>query len=163
MTLEENAVEQTLTQLQNRAARYEPVEGRGVEDGDTVTLDVERKPDRRGRKAATITTTSSSKSAARRTRPDSTTKLKGLEAGAEKSFTIHYPDDYAVKEMAGTSVEYSVTVKDLRKRVLPALDDEFAKDVGEFETLAGAARPHSAGSAARGGSGSRQESPRATC
>ena len=37
--------------------------------------------------------------------------------------------------MAGTSVEYSVMVKDLRKRVLPALDDEFAKDVGEFETL----------------------------
>ena len=34
-----------------------------------------------------------------------------------------------------TSVEYSVTVKDLRKRVLPALDDEFAKDVGEFDTL----------------------------
>ena len=37
--------------------------------------------------------------------------------------------------MAGTSVDYAVTVKDLRKRVLPALDDEFAKDVGEFETL----------------------------
>jgi trigger factor len=37
--------------------------------------------------------------------------------------------------MAGTSVEYSVTVKDLRKRVLPALDDEFAKDVGDFDTL----------------------------
>jgi trigger factor len=37
--------------------------------------------------------------------------------------------------MAGTSVEYSVTVKDLRKRVLPGLDDEFAKDVGEFDTL----------------------------
>ena len=62
-------------------------------------------------------------------------ELKGLEPGAQKTFTIHYPDDYAVKEMAGTSVEYSVTVKDLRKRVLPALDDEFAKDVGEFETL----------------------------
>ncbi len=61
--------------------------------------------------------------------------LKGLETGASKTFTIHYPDDYTVKEMAGTSVEYSVTVKDLRKRVLPVLDDEFAKDVGEFETL----------------------------
>src|SRR5215204_2808157 len=42
VTLEENAIDQTLTQRQNRAARYEPIEGRGVEDGDTVTLDVER-------------------------------------------------------------------------------------------------------------------------
>jgi trigger factor len=61
--------------------------------------------------------------------------LRGLEVGGHKTFTIHYPDDYAVKEMAGTTVEYSVIVKDLRKRVLPELDDEFAKDVGEFETL----------------------------
>ena len=61
--------------------------------------------------------------------------LRGLEQGGQKTFTVHYPDDYTVKEMAGTSVEYSVTVKDLRKRVLPALDDEFAKDVGEFDTL----------------------------
>ena len=37
--------------------------------------------------------------------------------------------------MAGTSVDYAVKVKDIRKRVLPALDDEFAKDVGEFDTL----------------------------
>ena len=51
VTLEENAVEQTLAQLQNRAARYEPVEGRGVEDGDTVTLDVERTPTAAGEKA----------------------------------------------------------------------------------------------------------------
>ena len=62
-------------------------------------------------------------------------ELKGLEAGADKQFTIHYPDDYAVKEMASTSVDYGVKVKDIRKRVLPALDDEFAKDVGEFGTL----------------------------
>ena len=51
MTLEEDAVEKTLAQLQTRAARYEPVEGRGVEDGDTVTLDVERKPTAAGEKA----------------------------------------------------------------------------------------------------------------
>ena len=136
VTLEENAVEQTLTQLQNRAARFEPVEGRGVEDGDTVTLDVERTAHGRGREGAIIITTSSSRSAARRIRLDSTTQLKGLEAGAQtRRFTIHYPDDYAVKEMAGTSVDYAVKVKDIRKRVLPALDDEFAKDVGEFDTL----------------------------
>ena len=134
VTLEENAVEQTLTQLQNRAARYEAVEGRGVEDGDTVTLDVERAPTAAGDKPEhhhDVVVEVGGKA----NPPGFDENLRGLEVGGQKTFTIHYPDDYAVKEMAGTSVEYSVTVKDLRKRVLPALDDEFAKDVGEFDTL----------------------------
>ena len=48
---------------------------------------------------------------------------------------MRYPDDYAIEELAGTTVSYDVTVKAIRKRVVPALDDEFAKDLGEFENL----------------------------
>ena len=62
-------------------------------------------------------------------------QIRGLDVGAEKRFSIHYPEDYAVKEMANTDVQYSVKVKDIRTRVLPNLDDEFAKDVGDFATL----------------------------
>ena len=134
VTLEEDAVEKTLTQLQTRSARFEPVDGRGVEDGDSVTLDLERKPTAEGEKAdhhhdvvVEIGGTANP--------PGFDEELKGLESGAEKSFTIHYPDDYAVKEMAGTSLGYAVKVKDIRKKTLPALDDEFAKDVGDFSTL----------------------------
>ena len=134
VTLEDNAVETTLTQLQNRAARFEPVEGRAVDEGDTVTLDVDRKATAEGEKddhhhdvVVEI--------GAKANPPGFDDNLKGLEPGAEKSFTIHYPDDYAVKELAGTSMDYSVKVKDIRKRVLPVLDDEFAKDLGEFDTL----------------------------
>jgi len=134
VTLEEDAVEKTLTQLQTRSARYEPVDGRGVEDGDSVTLDLERKPTAEGEKAdhhhdvvVEVGGTANP--------PGFDDELKGLESGAEKSFTIHYPDDYAVKEMAGTSLGYTVKVKEIRKKTLPALDDEFAKDVGDFETL----------------------------
>jgi trigger factor len=134
VTLEEDAIEKTLSQLQTRGARYEPVEGRGVEDGDTVTLDVERKPAAAGEKADhhhDVVVDIGGKA----NPPGFDTELTGLDAGAEKQFTVHYPDDYAVKEMAGKSVDYAVKVKDIRKRVLPALDDEFAKDVGEFGTL----------------------------
>ena len=49
---------------------------------------------------------------------------------------MQFPDDYAVKELAGTTVTYTVNVKDVRHRVLPELDDEFAKDVGAFDSLA---------------------------
>jgi len=53
-----------------------------------------------------------------------------------KTFTLHYPADYAITELANQDVEYTVTVKGLKRRVLPELDDEFAKDLGEFENLA---------------------------
>jgi trigger factor len=134
VTLEDDALAQTLEQLRGRAARYEPVEGRGVEDGDTVTLDVERKPTAAGENPEhhhDVVVEIGGKA----NPPGFDDHLKGLDAGAEKSFTIHYPDDYTVKEMAGTSVDYTVKAKDIRRRVLPALDDEFAKDVGDFQTL----------------------------
>jgi trigger factor len=62
-------------------------------------------------------------------------QLAGLTAGAEKSFDITYPADYAIKELAGTTVKYDVTVKAIRKRIVPELDDEFAKDLGDFGSL----------------------------
>jgi trigger factor len=62
-------------------------------------------------------------------------ELAGLAVGARKAFTVGYPADYAIAELAGTEVGYVVSVKAVRKRVVPALDDEFAKDVGDFESL----------------------------
>jgi trigger factor len=56
-------------------------------------------------------------------------------AGDEKAFDVRYPDEYTIKELAGTTVKYAATLKAVRKRVVPELDDEFAKDVGEFENL----------------------------
>ncbi len=133
VTLEEDAVEKTLTQLQTRAARFEPVEGRGVGEGDTVTLDVERSDP--GQAKAGHSHDVPVEIGGKANPPGFDEQLMGLEAGAEKSFTIHYPEDYAVKEMASTEVGYSIKVKDIRRKVLPALDDEFAKDIGDFETL----------------------------
>jgi trigger factor len=61
--------------------------------------------------------------------------LLGLRTGDAKSFDIRYPDDYAISELAGTTVKYEVTLKAVRQRIVPELDDEFAKDLGEFESL----------------------------
>ena len=52
-----------------------------------------------------------------------------------KIFTITYPEDYAIPELAGGTVDYTVTLKEIKKRVVPALDDELAKDLGEFDSL----------------------------
>lgn len=62
-------------------------------------------------------------------------QLVGMAVAESKRFPVEYPNDYSVKEMAGTTVHYTVTVKALKTRVVPALDDEFAKDMGEFASL----------------------------
>ena len=59
----------------------------------------------------------------------------GMTPGSSKSFTITYPEDYAIPELAGGKVDYTVNLKEIKKRVVPALDDELAKDLGEFESL----------------------------
>ena len=91
---------------------------------------------------------------ARPIRPGFDEALTGLEAGSSKTFDVSYPADYAVQELAGTTVTYDVTVKAIRTRVVPALDDELAKDLGcvrlaRRAARAGACRPRARG-AARG-------------
>ena len=140
--VEEDAVDQALQRLRDRAARFEPVEGRGVEAGDTVVVDLTRgreplnptgsRPhaeDSRPRNDVTI------ELGAKANPPGFDEQLLGLEAGATKTFTIHHPSDYAISELAGTDVAYTVNVKGIKRRIRPELDDEFAKDLGEFETL----------------------------
>jgi trigger factor len=148
--VEDTAVDQALSGLRERSARYEPVEGRGVEKGDSVLMDLVRtaktqlKPeveeDGTTLESAAAPTSDNHQNVtvdigAPANPPGFDDQLLGLSQGDDKTFDITYPDDYAVKELAGTTVTYEVTVKALRKRIVPSLDDEFAKDLGDFESL----------------------------
>jgi trigger factor len=125
--INDEALQMALQRLRDRGARNEPVEGRGVDHGDTVTLDLERRdPD-----GKTDTHTDVSvELGAKANPPGFDEQLLGLEPGAQKEFTLHYPADYPIGELANTDVSYKVTVKGIKRRVLPELDDEFAKDLG---------------------------------
>ena len=121
--VDEEAVDQALQRLRDRAARFEPADGRGAVVGDTVTLDLERTDaagasDRHNDVAVEI--------GGKANPPGFDEQLLGLEPGASKSFAVHYPADYPIGELANTDVSYNVTVKGLKRRVLPELDDEFA-------------------------------------
>lgn len=137
VTVDDDAIHQTLERLRERAARFEPVEG-GVGEGHTLVIDLERKttaadgvagsPDRHEKVSIDI--------GAPANPPGFDAEVTGMTVGETRSFTLHYPADYAVAELAGTSVAYAVTLNELRRRVVPALDDEFAKDLGEdLDTL----------------------------
>ena len=129
----DDAVDKTLERLRERGAKMEPVEGRPLGHGDTAVVDLTR-TDADG--TPDPHTGISIEVGAAGNPPGFDDNLVGLEAGQEKTFVVHFPEDYAVKEMANTDVTYHVHLKEIRRRVLPQLDDEFAKDIGGFETLA---------------------------
>ena len=126
------AVEQTLQRLRERAARVEPVEGRPAAEGDSLVLDLERRdPNGETDRHENVTV----EIGGRANPPGFDANLVGLNAGDQKTFDIHFPADYVVEELRNTDVVYSIAVKEIRHRILPELDDEFAKDLGEFDTL----------------------------
>jgi trigger factor len=132
-TITDDAVERTLDRLRERAAKYEPVEGRPIADDDTAVLEMDRTdPDGKVDHHDSV----SVELGAAANPPGFDQNLIGLSPGEEKTFVVHFPGDYAVSEMANTDVTYKVKVKEVRRKVLPELDDEFAKDVGEFDSLA---------------------------
>ncbi len=63
-------------------------------------------------------------------------QLVGVKAGAEKDVAVTFPADYGAEELAGKEATFKVKVNAVKEKSVPALDDEFAKDVSEFETLA---------------------------
>jgi len=62
-------------------------------------------------------------------------QLAGARAGEDREVRVRFPDDYATRELAGREAVFAVHVSTIRRRVVPALDDELAKDLGEFESL----------------------------
>ncbi|MBA3270392.1 MAG: trigger factor [Acidobacteria bacterium] len=137
VNIEDSAVHQSIDQLRERAARFEPVEEGVVGDGHTVVVDIERqgydkdgKPGEKSKHERVPVEIGATANP-----PGFDAELAGLASGTTKSFRLRFPDDYSVSELAGTDVDYRVSVHDIRKRVLPTIDDEFAKDMGEFENL----------------------------
>ena len=67
--------------------------------------------------------------------PEFEKAIAGLKAGEEREVKFDYPQDYFNKDLAGKKAEFKIKVKAIRKKNVPALDDEFAKDLGAFKTL----------------------------
>jgi len=132
-TLQEGAVDETLQALRERAARYDVVQARPVEQGDTVVVDLVREA---GTEPPDTHQDITIEIGGAANPPGFDDEVMGLAVGETKRFEVRYPDDYEMKELAGSSVNYTVTIKGLKRRVVPVLDDEFARDLGEFDTLA---------------------------
>ena len=135
--IEEDVVNQSLERLRERNARYEAVETGVVEPGHTVVVSLERKgTDKEGKEGeAEKHDQVNIELGAPSNPPGFDAEVTGMTPGTSKSFTLSYPDDYTIPELAGAKADYTVSLKEIKKRVVPALDDELAKDLGEFESL----------------------------
>ncbi|MBI3678801.1 MAG: trigger factor [Acidobacteria bacterium] len=69
------------------------------------------------------------------TLPEFTTHILGMTPGEEKTFPVTYPEDYGQQRLAGRTVEFRVHLKMIQTKELPELNDEFAKDLGDFQSL----------------------------
>jgi trigger factor len=69
------------------------------------------------------------------TMPEFTEGLRGVSPGEEKEIEVKYPEDYGQQRIAGKTVRFRVNVKAVRRKELPELNDEFARDLGDFKTL----------------------------
>jgi trigger factor len=145
ITVADEAVASMLERLRERHARHEPVEDRASRTGDVLTADLSR---RVVKAASTAEAAEAGTPGAPERHTDVTieiggaanppgfdAEITGLEAGAQKTFVVAFPAEYAVASLAGSEVEYEVHVKGIKAKTLPALDDEFAKDLGDFDSL----------------------------
>ena len=133
--VEEEEIQKSLEELQRAHGDLKGIEeDRGAVEGDTVLvdyavfLDGEPVPEQE-RKDVYMEINAGS------TKQDVREALLGARVGDERKMEVEYPSNYLDKKIAGKKVEYRLHVKKILVKELPKLDDEFAKDVGPYETL----------------------------
>jgi trigger factor len=134
VSVTDEQVEAQLTMLQERLANLQPVEDRAVQTGDFVLLDLSGSRD--GEPIEGAQGKDQMYEVGRGNLiPGFEEELVGVKAGEEKSFDVTFPEDYHAEELSGQAATFSVTVKEIKVKVVPELDDAFAADVSEFEKI----------------------------
>ena len=132
-TVEDADVEREIEQEREKNARFVGVE-RAVENGDRVILDYSGSVD--GEKFDGGTAEDQPLVIGSGTFiPGFEEQMVGMNVGEEKDITVTFPEEYHAPDLAGKEAVFHVKVREVQVKELPALDDEFAKDVSEFDTL----------------------------
>ena len=121
-----------LEEIRDQKADYSNVDPRPIQDGDHAVVSLEslsgaEQPVKQDEMMLHV--------GAEDTLPAFTENLRGMSPGEEKDFDVTYPEDYGQPKLAGRSIRFHVAVKGIRKKELPEVNDEFAKDLGDFRTV----------------------------
>jgi trigger factor len=130
----EEEINEELDKLQKRHAELVPIEEGAAENGDVVSLDFEGFVDGvafEGGNAEKYSLELGTGSFI----PGFEEQVIGLKKGEEKDITVTFPENYHSEDLKGKEALFKIILHDIKRKNLPVLDDEFAKDVSEFETL----------------------------
>lgn len=128
-------VEEELKKVQDQNSRTVSVENRAVKDGDMTVIDFEGFIDGEafeGGKGENYPLTIGSHSFI----DTFEEQMIGMNIGEEKELNVTFPEDYHAENLKGKPATFKVTVKEIKEKQLPELDDDFAQDVSDFDTLA---------------------------
>ena len=130
----EDEVNAEIEKERNKQAAEVSVDNRAVAEGDTVNLDYSGSVD--GVKFAGGTAEAQTLKIGSHTFiPGFEEQMVGMNIGEEKDLEVTFPEEYHAKELAGKKAVFHVKVNGITETQLPALDDDFAKDISEFDTL----------------------------
>ena len=133
--IDDAKVDQVIDELRDQHATLAAVEDRGAKDGDYAVIGFQGTRDGDAFEGG-----SSDRMpliiGQERLIPGFEGHLVGLEPGGETEFDITFPDDYPEESLQGTQAHFTVQLKELREKILPPLDDDFASQLGDFEDLA---------------------------
>ncbi|MEA4912619.1 MAG: trigger factor [Oscillospiraceae bacterium] len=133
-TVEDDEIDHELADLREKGARMLTIEDRAAQDGDITVIDFEGFKDGvafPGGKGEKYELTLGSGQFI----PGFEEQIAGHKLGEEFDINVKFPDDYGAEELAGKDVVFKIKLHEIRFKELPALDDELAKDVSEFDTL----------------------------
>jgi trigger factor len=133
MNLTDEDVAKAITEMQQRAAAFTPVEGRAVQNDDFVQVKLNGTPEGGGEPLQAESVLCHV--GAEETMEPFNENLRGANAGDHKDFDVNYPADYPDAKLAGKLFHYSVDVLGIKTKKLPELNDEFAKDVSDATSL----------------------------
>lgn len=128
----ESEAEQNLNLLRERFATLEVVEKRKVKSGDFALIDF------KGYLNDDIVSQGSDfllEVGANSLMDDFDNNIVGMKKGEARKFDLTFPEDYQRLDLAGQTVTYKVDVKEIKKKVLPEINDDFAKEVSDFDTM----------------------------
>jgi trigger factor len=138
--VKDEEVEEALNNVREQHATFSSIEGRSLQDGDFAQASMDGRP-----KDTTAEGNDETKPihmdevlieiGGKNTVPEFTENLRGVNAGDEREFEVKYAEDTSDKRLAGKTFVYKVKVQAIKQKNLPELNDDFAKELGEFSDL----------------------------
>ena len=136
ITVKDEEVEDALNNVREQHATFTSIEGRPLADGDFAQSSMDGKPkDDDGTAQPVHMDEVLIEIGGKNTVREFTENLRGANAGDEKEFEVVYPEDTNDKRLAGKTFIYNVKIQAIKEKKLPELDDDFAKELGEFSSL----------------------------